>query len=1106
MFFRFFIVISLLFLSGLDCLADSLIVNADFQQCNSNGIPDGWKLSPANSGHCRVSNNALTLYGEAQFQTVSLVQENLPLKSGHLYLLSYDFAGKNSPECCVYITCTSEVAEKNLSRSFNKTWVKASSAAKQFNMVFKVPANTKGSVINLSTKGSSPVQFSKLSLICISDLPLFNSDFHLLNAAGMPYGWAVKGNPKSFRFDNGTLKISPALSGGNASLIHNSALRLSKVKYKITGEVKGENCKYRVYYEWIRTDENRKPTGSGSSGAGFADVPGQWTKFEKNITMPDVFTISYLVVNVKGDGNAEFRNLAVTADYTGTLQARLYQSKSGLTGIKVNKANQEFVTDKINVGAGKRYLLQYKVCGEGSSGTATGFHNFELTLKFDNGKTISLPSDDVWNNSPQNKNFSFQVPQGASSFEVSASTDSSGSVILGDFKCTEAAALPEDSYRMVISAPAYRNTIFTSVPTPEIKGRIVAPKATKLSVYLNGNESLQKNAVVKRINADTYSFSIDATDLPTGEYVLAASINDEKSVKKIEKKIFKAARSASEITIDGKGNCYINGKIFFPIVLMTLDVRASDLAFYTAARSGFNVIRIGGDRNDILTQLDIAEKYGLKLIPCIGALGKTEADFKAWKKRARSILTHDVITHPALFGYFLTDEPAWVGTPLENVVEAYDLVKGLDIYHPVWINAAPRGTKNTHKLFSQGADIYGIDIYPVPYPSSHSNLDDRSMTSVGKYSDMLREEACPGKAIWMILQGFSWDALRKTSPLTYPAWHETRFMVYDALTKGSNAIGYWGTPYIENVDFYKTLFRMAKELDAVSGIFTRAILDKSVVVKGHKSIDGYSYNYNGRKYLIAINRSDKTAVATAYGFNAASVIRYSDKQKVKLANGKLEIALQPWGVAIYADGALPETAGITVKYDAKLEKMPDPYCAAAVARHNSRPYPGKASWIWEKTTANKPGSQAALARIVELSVKPEHGELRIATDDSAEIYVNGKSVGKQDDWKHMERFDITDFLKAGTNVIVLIAKDKDCLPCGVLAEILINSGGKEYIINSDKKWLASADYDMKKLHDAAILKKWENAWIVAEYGYGAWRKEVILGNELKKAGNNDNAK
>ena len=92
-----------------------------------------------------------------------------------------------------------------------------------------------------------------------------------------------------------------------------------------------------------------------------------------------------------------------------------------------------------------------------------------------------------------------------------------------------------------------------------------------------------------------------------------------------------------------------------------------------------------------------------------------------------------ILTHPALVCYFSVDEPAWRGVQLGPYQSGYKLFRDyVDPWRPVFLNEAPRGTPEALRPSGAACDLYGIDIYPVPYPNNHSELADKTPTSVGK--------------------------------------------------------------------------------------------------------------------------------------------------------------------------------------------------------------------------------------------------------------------------------------------------------------------------------------------------------------------------------------
>jgi len=147
----------------------------------------------------------------------------------------------------------------------------------------------------------------------------------------------------------------------------------------------------------------------------------------------------------------------------------------------------------------------------------------------------------------------------------------------------------------------------------------------------------------------------------------------------------------------------------------------------------------------------------------------------------------------------LAECPAAADAALARARQGCAVMRAADSQHPIWFNHAPRNEMADLRAFGALADAVGCDIYPVPlHPQvGHSDLADRTLSCVGAYTRRM-DASAPGKAVWMVLQGFGWkdlghgdDAMRR------PTQAELRFMVRDAIVHGADGILFWGTHYIE---------------------------------------------------------------------------------------------------------------------------------------------------------------------------------------------------------------------------------------------------------------------------------------------------------------------
>lgn len=250
------------------------------------------------------------------------------------------------------------------------------------------------------------------------------------------------------------------------------------------------------------------------------------------------------------------------------------------------------------------------------------------------------------------------------------------------------------------------------------------------------------------------------------------------------------------------------------------------------------------------------------------------------------------------------------------------VVKRLDPKRAIWQNHAPRNSIRSLAKYNRIIDAVGCDIYPVPFnPTSgrHGDLKDTNLSSVGAYTDRMRETA-PGKSIWMVLQGFGWRDLSKerredADPRKgrRPDFSETRFMAYDAIVHGANALLYWGTHYIEkDSGLWRDLMKIAKELHALEpGIVGERPKNPPVSVadETYGSIDGQGPRLMLRKagqdwLMIAVNEHSQgisfTASKLPKELEGKILHRLYSEETRQVENRAFHDGIRGFGVHVYA--------------------------------------------------------------------------------------------------------------------------------------------------------------------------------------------------------------
>ena len=156
---------------------------------------------------------------------------------------------------------------------------------------------------------------------------------------------------------------------------------------------------------------------------------------------------------------------------------------------------------------------------------------------------------------------------------------------------------------------------------------------------------------------------------------------------------------------------------------------------------------------------------------------------------------------------------------------------------------------------------------------------------------------------------------------------------------------------------------------------------------------------------------------------------------------------------------------------------------------------GEAQWIWtpEQAEAEAPAGTVFFRKTFGLG-EPESGQIQITADDTFELFVNGRLVGKGEDWHNLAVFDILRFLHNGRNVVAVRVQNTQPGSAGLVVRLTVKAkGNTDVSYSSDKSWRASIqdspNWNAVKFDDAT----WLPARMLGELGRAEpWRQGVRM--------------
>jgi hypothetical protein len=210
---------------------------------------------------------------------------------------------------------------------------------------------------------------------------------------------------------------------------------------------------------------------------------------------------------------------------------------------------------------------------------------------------------------------------------------------------------------------------------------------------------------------------------------------------------------------------------FYPVGIYSVP---STNDFASLKQAGFNLVVGPAERS----YLDAARNAGLKVLAAPG----TSAGPGYNPAKAREMVKL-FDSHPALWAWYVVDEPDMDGIPPTQVSQACRSLKAAGARKPTAL-VLYQGYQSLH--YANIADITMIDRYPIPW---------LPLANFGQHVTTARLAVAKDKPLLAVIQAFDWSSCPEMLPgeenLRPPTYEELRCMTYEALARGANGLFYF---------------------------------------------------------------------------------------------------------------------------------------------------------------------------------------------------------------------------------------------------------------------------------------------------------------------------
>lgn len=315
------------------------------------------------------------------------------------------------------------------------------------------------------------------------------------------------------------------------------------------------------------------------------------------------------------------------------------------------------------------------------------------------------------------------------------------------------------------------------------------------------------------------------------------------------------------------------------------------------AREGSNIVMpyVGNASNEkILAYLNAANTAGIKVI-----LEMPRPMIQSGQIENITQFVRTFKTHPAIFAWYLYDEPELANLSPTHFKPLYDAIKSEDPRRPIALVFA---RLRDMPKYQEVMDILMFDHYPCNYgePEFAGFSNQRFRNYLSRAASYAEKE----EGFWFVLQAFG-EQLDGTPQANrrLPTNTEMRYMFYTSVLSGANGLLFWTHPRTQQFWVESTLNPIVENFHSyIPAIQSRNLAEKVDISESDIQTALYKYPNRNEYLLILVNHQEttlhfKTKIDSEIKIN--SLIRVDDNNLINFTNGSFEDTLKSYQVSIY---------------------------------------------------------------------------------------------------------------------------------------------------------------------------------------------------------------
>ncbi len=186
--------------------------------------------------------------------------------------------------------------------------------------------------------------------------------------------------------------------------------------------------------------------------------------------------------------------------------------------------------------------------------------------------------------------------------------------------------------------------------------------------------------------------------------------------------------------------------------------------------------------------------------------------------------------------------------------------------------------------------------------------------------------------------------------------------------------------------------------------------------------------------------------------------------------------------------APPPVAASLARTNSDSEAVDDPAEAPkdSLAERGSHNFSDMGVWLWDTNTFDRQTVRFWKAFEIPAGTNVLRCRLRLTADNEYILYLDGRELGRDAEWRHLYEYDITALLDPGRHILAVEAYNSSREAGFVFGMRVGLAGGKVLEVKSDASWLIAPN-DLsgweKRVEPA---DGWRPATVLSPFGKGPW--------------------